>query len=298
MALVASRPRVELSVIVSTYAWPAALDVVLRALADDVDDRVEVIVAEDGASPETAERVRRRRESLGVALDHVSQPDEGYRRSRVLDLAALRARGDLLVFLDGDCIPRRGLVRSIRRAALPGWFLAGKRLHLSRALSQRVIDGRSDVWRWSAARWLLTAPGEVLHAPRQANSVGLIVPIRDRRRPWRANSAEFTPPYDAYGCFLVVRRSDFERVNGFDTRYENWGHEDVDLAVRLRHAGLLCGWPGARATLLHLWHPERTHAARVNAGLLAETRGSGRIEAVEGMRELAPEQDNGRERRS
>ena len=277
--------------IVSTYAWPAALDVVLRALAEDVDDRVEVIVAEDGAGPETADLVRRRGDILGPALDHVVHPDDGYRRARILDLAALRARGDLLVFLDGDCIPRRGLVRAIRRAALPGWFLAGKRLHLSRALSKRVLDGRAEVWRWSAARWLVTAPGEVLHAPRQANSVGLIVPIRDRRRPWRAGSAEFTPPYDAYGCFLVVGRADFGRVNGFDARYEGWGHEDVDLAVRLRHAGLRCGWPGTHATLLHLWHPERTHEASTNAGLLAETRDSGRIEAVEGMRELAAMRD-------
>jgi glycosyltransferase involved in cell wall biosynthesis len=291
VTLVASRPRVELSVIVSTYAWPAALDVVLRALADDTDDRVEVIVAEDASSPATAELVTRRRESLGLALDHVSQPDDGYRRSRILDLAARRARGDLLVFLDGDCIPRRGLVRAIRRAALPGWFLAGKRLHLSRTLSQRVLDGRTAVWRWSALRWLLAAPGEVLHAPRQANSVGLLVPIRDRRRPWRSGSGEFTPPYDAYGCFLVVRRADFERVNGFDARFEGWGHEDVDLAVRLRQAGLRCGWPGPHATLLHLWHPERTQRATANAGLLAETRRSRRIEAVEGMRELAPRPD-------
>ena len=89
----------------------------------------------------------------------------------------------------------------------------------------------------------------------------------------------------------MVRRGDFERVNGFDARYEGWGHEDVDLAVRLGHAGLRCGWPGPRATMLHLWHPERTHAAGVNAGLLGETRDSGRIEAVEGLRELAAERE-------
>ena len=291
MALVTSRQRVQLSVIVSTYAWQAALDVVLRALAEELDDRAEVIVAEDGASAKTSDLLRRRSDSLGIALDHVSQADDGYRRSRILDLAALRARGNLLVFLDGDCIPRRGLLQAIRRAALPGWFLAGKRLHLSHSLSQRVLDGRADVWRWSAARWLLTAPGEVIHAPRQANSVGLLVPLRDRRRPWRRGSAEFVPPYDAYGCFLVVGRADFERVNGFDARYEGWGHEDVDLAVRLRRAGLRCGWPGPRATVLHLWHTERTHTASVNAGLLGETRDGDRIEAVEGLRELAVERD-------
>lgn len=294
MALDTSGRRVELSVIVSTYAWQQALDVVLRALGDELDERAEIVVAEDAASPDTAEVVRRHRDALRISLDHVSQRDEGYRRSRILDLAALRARGDLLVFLDGDCIPRRGLVDAIRRAALPGWFLAGKRLHLSRSLSRRVLDGGADVWRWSPARWLLTAPREVIRAPRQANSVGLLVPVRDRRRPWRPGGADFVPPYDAYGCFLVVRRADFERINGFDTRYEGWGHEDVDLAARLRHAGLRCGWPGPRATVLHLWHPERTHAASVNARLLTETRESARIEAVEGLRELVAEPEERR----
>ncbi len=72
------------------------------------------------SEPETSDLVRRRRDSLGIALDHVSQADEATDRSRILDLAALQARGDHLVFLDGDCVPRRGMLQGIRRAALPG----------------------------------------------------------------------------------------------------------------------------------------------------------------------------------
>ena len=76
------------------------------------------------------------------------------------------------------------------------------------------------------------------------------------------------------------------RVNGYDTRFAGWGGEDVDMAVRLQRAGLRCGWAGPRSTLLHLWHETRKADLRPNDELLAETRATNRIEAVEGLREL------------
>jgi N-terminal domain of galactosyltransferase len=193
------------------------------------------------------------------------------------------------VFLDGDCLPRKRFVEAVRRAALPGWFLASKRLNLSAGLSRRVLERRVPVWRWSALRWFLTAPREVLVAPREAGRPGLLVPVRDRRRPWRPKLPDFAPPYDGYGFCLVVARDEFARVNGFDQRFTGWGGEDVDLAIRLRRAGLRCGWPGARATLLHLWHGERKGQAASNRSLLHETESSSRIEARVGLRELAIE---------
>ena len=115
----------------------------------------------------------------------------------------------------------------------------------------------------------------------------MLLPIRDRRRPWREGQPEFTPPYNLYGCFMGMWREDLERVNGFDMRFVGWGEEDVDLGLRLRRAGLRCGWPGPRATPLHLWHPDRIR--RSNMALLRETEAEDRFEAVEGLRELERE---------
>jgi GT2 family glycosyltransferase len=86
-----------------------------------------------------------------------------------------------------------------------------------------------------------------------------------------------------------IHKHDFERVNGFDTRFVGWGEEDVDMALRLRRAGLRCGWPGPRATLLHLWHPAKRSTSDRNTALLRETEAGDRVEAVEGLRELAAE---------
>jgi GT2 family glycosyltransferase len=110
---------------------------------------------------------------------------------------------------------------------------------------------------------------------------------RDRRRPGRQGQPEFVPHTQGYGFLFGLFRDDLDRANGFDTRYEGWGEEDVDLAVRLHRLGLRCGWPGPQGTILHLWHEERKSGPRPNAGLLEETRASDRVEAVRGLREMS-----------
>ncbi len=283
-------PRPSLSVVIPTYQWPAALDAVFRSLAEESDQDFDIVVADDGSGPETAEVVRAWGDRLSGRVAHVWQSDEGFRKARIENAAAREAQGELLVFLDGDLIPRRGFVSAVRQAFRPGWFLTSKRLNLSEELSRRVLEDHLPVWRWSALRWLVTHPRELVAPvrPRERNRPGVLLPVRDRRRAGRDDQPEFRPPYWAY-CFFGIHRRDFERVNGFDSRFVGWGEEDVDMGFRLQRAGLRSGWPGPRATLLHLWHPDRKETSSGNMPLLRETKGSERIEAVEGLRELAAE---------
>lgn len=283
---VVSRSSFPISVVVSTYDWPEALDLVLRVLAEEKSQGFQVVVADDGSGAKTAETVSSWGGQFAHGVKHVWQPDAGFRKSRIWNLALRQARGDYVVLIDGDSLPRRGFLAATLRAALPGWMLASKRLNLSPSLSRRVLEDRVPVWRWSAAEWVARAPRELFVAYRETASPGLLVPLRDRRRPWRQNQREFTPPYNGYGFFMGVWRQDLERVNGFDMRYEGWGGEDVDLGVRLRRAGVRCGWPGPRTTMLHLWHAPRKGLTKSNTPLEEETRRSNRIEALEGLREL------------
>jgi glycosyltransferase involved in cell wall biosynthesis len=278
-----------LSLIVTTYDWPEALGVVLRALSEQDDSRFEVVVAEDGDSAETASVVRRHRTDSGFRIAHVKQPDLGWRKTRIYNRAALEAHGDYIVFLDGDCLPRRGFLHAVRRGALPGWFLCGKRLHLNEELSMRVLDGELTPWRWSTLRLLLALRSGRFTTPRETAHAGMLIPLRDRARPWRPSTRQFSPPYEGYGFFFAMSRHDFERANGFDMRYVGWGGEDEDLAARLRRMGLRCGWPGPKATLLHLWHPAQKGLMRSNKPRVEETLASSHVVAPEGLRELAAE---------
>ena len=60
------------------------------------------------------------------------QDDDGYRLARVRNLGAGATAAEYLAFMDGDAVPRRHFVAALRRAAVPGWFVGGKRL-LARA---------------------------------------------------------------------------------------------------------------------------------------------------------------------
>ena len=105
------------SIIVSTYEWPEALDAVLRSLSEEDDPDFEVVVADDGSGPGTADVVSSWRDRFSKLVAHVWQPDDGFRLARIENLAAREAEGELLVFLDGDTIPRRGFLAAVRRAA-------------------------------------------------------------------------------------------------------------------------------------------------------------------------------------
>jgi GT2 family glycosyltransferase len=272
------RPGVDVSVVISTYDWPEALDAVLRGLAAQSDEAFDVVVADDGSSASTSEVVDRWRLELGDRVAHVWQEDDGFRLARVRNLGAASAAGSFLVFLDGDCIPRRQFVAAIRRAALPGWFLAGTRLELGRPLSDAALRDRAPVGSWSSAKLLARGRADV-------RGWRHLTP-RDRRRSWRPGLPDFAPHGNAYGFCTAVAREDLEAVNGFDMRFVGWGDQDVDLAVRLRRAGLRCGYAGPRSTLLHLWHESHVPADRPTWYLLQETIASSRVEAVEGLREL------------
>ena len=275
----------SLSVVVSTYEWPDALDAVLRGFADQTDQEFELVVADDGSGAGTAEVVERWKISFEGRLSHTWQEDAGFRLARVRNLGALAARGNYLVFADGDCIPRRGFIASIRRAAAPGWFLAGKRVHLGPALSRAVLDKHIPVSRWSAASFMRRRRQVYAWADLTA---------RDRRRPWRPRLPDFVPHGNAYGFLMAMHKTDFEAVNGFDMRYVGWGEQDVDLAVRLRRLGLRSSWAGPQSTMLHLSHASNMPRERETWWLLQETIESRRIHAIAGIQELRVElQTNG-----
>ena len=268
---------VSLSVVVSTYESPEALAAVLRSLADQSDQDFDVVVADDGSGSATKAAVERSAEIFGDRLVHVWQPDRGFRFARSLNGGVLAARSEYLVVLGGDCVPRQHFVRALRAGAQPGWFVAANRVLLTRELTERVLREQTPIHRWSTARLLV--------ATRGGGAARATLTSRDRRRVGRTALPDFAPHNNSY-CCIGVFASDFEAVNGFDTRFVGWGDEDVDLAVRLRRLGLRCGHAGPHATPLHLWHESRKLLDRANWRLLQETVVGDRIEAVEGLREL------------
>lgn len=268
-----------ISVIVTTYRREDALAAVLRSLGRQSDRDFEVLVADDGSGPETAQLVEEWKPQVGRRLVHVWHEDRGFRAAEIRNRAVLLARGDYCVFLDGDCLVRPGFIAAHRRLAEPGWFVSGNRVLLSREETARVLRDRLEPERWSALQWLAARAGA------RVNRVSALMrlplgPLRKlRAHAWQG----------ARSCNLAMWRSDFERVDGFDADYSGWGKEDSDIIVRLLHAGVRRKDGNFAVGVIHLWHPEADRARLGdNERRLAAAILDNRIRARRGLSALAP----------
>lgn len=94
-------------------------------------------------------------------------------------------------------------------------------------------------------------------------------PIIARRGP-SAIGPQHTTGTHLGGGLLVVARSGWDRVGGFDERFVGWGHEDSAFNHRVLAAA---SWRQIEGNAWHLWHPSPKPASpeyRRNRALLAE----------------------------
>ena len=266
-----------ISVIVSTYNRADALDAVLRSLARQSDRNFEIIVADDGSGPATAQVIDTWKAKIPGGVARVWHPDQGFRAAEIRNRAILTARGAYCIFLDGDCIARENFIASHRSLAAPGWFVTGNRVLLSANLTARVLRDRLAPETWSPMRWL----AERWHGGVNRLSALLHLPLGPLRR-LRQNAW-----HGARSCNLAVWREDLERVDGFDADYTGWGKEDSDLIVRLLHTGLRRK-DGVFATgVIHLWHPEADRSRlSENENRLSAAVADDRVRARRGLSSL------------
>lgn len=143
--------------------------------------------------------------------------------------AARAASGDLLVFLDMDCLPTPTLVADYAAALAD-------------------FDG------------LLM--GEILYLPGGANAPGWDYPalaaVAVRHSDRRGPPPQGIERCNDYRCFwslsFAMRRATFLAAGGFDERYVGYGGEDTDFGKTLDQRGVEIAWlKGALA--YHQYHP-------------------------------------------
>ena len=117
-----------ISLVVTTYNRPDALNAVLAACFDQDAGNYEVIIADDGSTANTRELIESLQKTAPVPLKHVWQEDLGFRAAMARNRGTLAAAGEYIVFLDGDCIPQRNFVARHRQLARKGYLVSGSRV--------------------------------------------------------------------------------------------------------------------------------------------------------------------------
>ena len=257
----------KLSVVLSTYQSPALLERTLHGYRRQRLRPLEIVIADDGSGPDTAALLARLAPELSMDLRHVWHEDRGFRKCAILNRAIAEARGDYLVFSDGDCIPWAGFLETHAALARPGLFLSGGYFRLPRETTERltvedVADGRRG--------HRLASP------PRARTELARATPGRARRAQARSRPAHADPGdlerHNASGW-----KDDLVAVNGFDERM-GYGGEDRELGERLVILGRRGRQIRHRAVVVHQWH-ERGYVSdevlRANRRIRRETARAG-----------------------
>lgn len=247
----------SISLLVTTYNWKEALQRVLESVARQTRLPDEVVVADDGSRPDTADLLAAMARRYPVPLRHAWQEDRGFRVGRARNLAIAASGSEYLLLLDGDMVLERHFVADHARAARRGSFIQGS----------RVLTGPCFRDRMLADAGHLPTP-LARGVSRRRNALRSLV-LSDL---WLATKRN-TAPRTIKTCNQGWWRDDLVRLNGFDERLEGWGREDVELAWRAHNAGLACRQLRFAGLAYHLHHQERhLDGASPNDRYVAETR--------------------------
>ena len=243
------------SLIVSTYNWPEALNLCLLSIQKQKLLPDEVIIADDGSGEETRLLIERFQRDFPVPLVHVWQPDEGFQLSRIRNKAIARASQGYIVQIDGDLILERHFIQDHVAFRKEGSFVSGTRVQMSGGLTKKVIQaGRSQISIFSMG----------LSNKSNAMRLSLFSQL------FAARYKRSDPGY-VRGCNMAFWRKDLIRVNGYNEEIVGWGREDSELAIRLINAGLIKRIYKFGAVAYHLNHQETKRSQLdINEGILQQ----------------------------
>jgi len=228
------------SLIVSTYNWPEALNVCLLSIQNQVLLPDEVIIADDGSGEETRLLIERYQKSFPVPLVHVWQEDQGFQLSKIRNKAIARATKEYIVQIDGDLILEKHFIQDHVAFKKKKSFVSGTRVQLSPELSKRIIKNP-----------------ELRISVFSKGTKNLLNGIRVRlASQWFAERYKSTDPAYVRGCNMAFWKADLESVNGYNEAIVGWGREDSELSIRLINAGLIKRIFKFGAVAYHIFHKE------------------------------------------
>jgi len=267
-------PFKGISLILTTFNWPDALEVTLHSILNQSRSPDEILVADDGSEAMTAHAVKRVLGPSTIRWAHVRHGDQGIRQARIKNLAVRYARGSYLLFIDHDVMLHPRFVDDHVHNREKDTFLQGKRSFLPEGFTKRLLMDK----KYQAPSPFLQGLGNRKNTIRNP----LLKQILSRRKGFQTSIR---------GCNLSMHRDDFLRVDGYDETFDLlWGREDSDICFRLFHSGVKVKNLWFCALQYHLFHEviKKKGKDRLDEEL-EKNLGEGRKKALKGFSMLSSE---------
>ena len=253
------------SLIISVYKNAKNLECILEALSYQTYKTFEVLVSEDGCAPEISYVINTLRPKLEFGLQHLTQSDIGFRKNKSLNSAIKQAKAEILIFIDGDCVPHSRFIESHVNEARRYSISTGRRVELGPRISRKLTE----------------VPARVKHLSNTLH-YSLLLPLLALDSVKNPESGYFSNalhklakhrPLSIIGCNFSCPKQALIDINGFNEDYEAPGiGEDSDIEWRLIRAGYAIKNIKFLAPVFHLWHPRSYSLSLRNQEIYAQTR--------------------------
>lgn len=249
----------KVSLIITTYNWPGALNLCLQSVLKQAMLPNEIIIADDGSKNETANLIHSFKTKTTIPIRHVWQPDEGFQLARIRNKAIAACTRDYIIQIDGDLILHPFFIKDHVEFARHGYFATGSRVIMKNEITQHLIEGGNfdyvDLLTGNSKNFFNRFRSKTL----RSLLAGLYKTSGKNK-------------YYVKGCNMAFWKNDLYKVNGYNESFSGWGREDSEIAVRLINANVRKRFIKMGAVCYHLYHKEANRDADMrNIGLMNES---------------------------
>lgn len=243
----------KISLIIPIYKRKDFIEAVLESINYQTYRNFEVIVAEDDNT--LGDFINNLRSKLNYKLIHVQQEDKGFRKNKILNKGTKISKGELIVFIDQDCMLHPKFLEEYAKNFNNGDMFTGRRLCFGKKYTKNVLDKR--IRKFSLIKLLFT-DCKIKEFPR-----GIYFPYLRFKRNTRCLGSNFG-----------IKRDFLLKLNGLNEDYIGYGKEDADIEKRVLMAGGKIFSMKNKAIQYHLYHPKpqgNLERVEINSKILAET---------------------------
>lgn len=234
----------KVSVIISTYNQPDWLQKVLWGYECQTERDFEIIIADDGSTQETEAVIKGFKAVSRLNIIHVWHEDKGFRKTKILNKALLKANSEYIIFTDGDCIPRNDFVKTHLNLKKENCFLSGGYFKLPKDISRLITKESIETQQCFNLKWLKNHGLKKNFKTNKLTAKGFKARLLNTFTPTKAT-------FD--GMNVSGRKALIFKVNGFDERMQ-YGGEDREIGERLMNLGVAFKQIRYSAICVHLHH--------------------------------------------
>lgn len=224
------------ALLISTYNWTNALDLVFRSVLAQTQFPNEILIADDGSRADTKALIEDFSRKTSVPVKHFWQEDQGFRKSKILNKAIAGTQADYIIQIDGDCIMHKEFIKDHIQNTQLNTYLYGSRVNILPDAVERVFENKTISFNVFSKE--IKNKTRTLHIPFLSK---LYQPHQDISRKFR-------------GCNVSYWKKDFVEINGYNEDFEGWGREDSDLVIRMGNKGVLAKRLRYAGIVFHIHH--------------------------------------------